>query len=110
MVSDFCKECADFRTCAHNLEKCPYNPQEQKELETKAKENKRNYVADVTKRAHKPRTFAPSAEKQVLFNEIKAFLQAKYCGNVEILKENKLFTVKIGRKIFKIDIIEQRIK
>jgi hypothetical protein len=31
-----------------------------------------------------------------------------YGGKVEIVKENKLLTVVIGEKTFKVDIIEQR--
>ena len=48
-----------------------------------------------------------SDEKQKLFAEILANLKENH-ENVEILKENKLIQVKIGEKVFKIDLIEQR--
>ena len=53
------------------------------------------------------RTVKYSDEKVQIFTELKEFLAETY-GNVEILKENKLFCVKIGDKSFKIDIIAQR--
>lgn len=53
------------------------------------------------------RTVKYSDEKVQIFTELKEFL-AETFGNVEILKENKLFCVKIGDKTFKIDIVEQR--
>ena len=56
----------------------------------------------------KPRTVKISDEKVELFSEIRADLEDVYKENVTILKENKLIQVKIGEKIFKIDIIEQR--
>jgi hypothetical protein len=59
------------------------------------------------KRQSKPRTVKISDEKQKLFNEILENLY-KYNENVEVLKENKLIQVKIGEKVFKIDLIEQR--
>lgn len=53
------------------------------------------------------RTVKYSDEKVQIFTEMKEFLEETF-GNVEILKENKLFCVKIGDKSFKIDIVEQR--
>jgi len=55
----------------------------------------------------KPRTVKISDEKIQIFTEIRDFLLKNY-EKVEILKENKLIQVKIGEKVFKIDIIEQR--
>lgn len=55
----------------------------------------------------KPVTKKVSDEKQVLFEKIKQFLEENY-ENVEILKENKLFSIQIAQKTFKIDLIEQR--
>ena len=49
-----------------------------------------------------------SDEKKVLFNQIFDNLKQIYGENVEILNENKLISVKIAEKTFKIDLIEQR--
>ena len=56
----------------------------------------------------KPRTTKVSDEKKTLFAEILSNLEYDYKGNVTVLKENKLIEVKIGGKVFKIDIVEQR--
>lgn len=49
-------------------------------------------------------------KKKELFDMIYGGLIDNYGGNVEILKENKLIQVKINEKIFKADLIEQRMK
>ena len=59
------------------------------------------------KKNSKPRTVKISDEKQELFANILENLKEIY-ENVEVLTQNKLITVKIGDKSFKIDIIEQR--
>ena len=86
--------------------------EEQEELDNKASKVKVSKdVAKKRTKSDKPRTIKVSDEKVNLFEGIKGFL-TEYCdnlgGNLEILKENKLFSVKIGEKIFKIDLIEQR--
>lgn len=84
--------------------------EEQTALDTKAKAVKINHCAsaiDKTEKTSKPRTVKISDEKQYLFTEVKQFLSENF-ENIEILKENKLISVKIGEKTFKIDIIEQR--
>lgn len=86
--------------------------EEQTELEKKAKENKitatiHGASATEKKKQSKPKTVKVSDEKVKLFNEILENLY-KYNENVEILKENKLIQVKIGEKVFKVDLIEQR--
>ena len=86
--------------------------EEQTELEKKAKENKitatiHGASATEKKKQSKPKTVKVSDEKVKLFNEILENLY-KYNENVEVLKENKLIQVKIGEKVFKIDLIEQR--
>ena len=48
-----------------------------------------------------------SEEKQTLFANIVENLQNTY-ENVEIVTQNKLITVKLNGKTFKIDLIEQR--
>ena len=59
------------------------------------------------KSSQKPKTVKVSAEKTELFAEILQNLQENH-QNVEVLKENKLISVEINGKIFKIDLIEQR--
>ena len=49
-----------------------------------------------------------SDEKKELFSEILSDLEDVYKGNVEVLNENKLISVRIGDKLFKIDVIETR--
>ena len=90
--------------------------EEQNELEKKAKENRItatiHHAGNKDKRKQsKPKTVKVSDEKQALFAEIHETL-CEYCeemgGTCEVLKENKLISVKIGAKTFKIDLIEQR--
>lgn len=90
--------------------------EEQNELEKKAKENRITATihdaGNKTKRKqNKPKTVKVSDEKQALFAEIHEKL-CEYCdemgGTCEVLKENKLISVKVGTKTFKIDLIEQR--
>lgn len=81
------------------------------ELDEKAKKVKIKHEASATtkdKKEKKPRTVKISDEKQELFDNIYHFLVEKYGGSVDILKENKLLTLKIGEKTFKVDLIEQR--
>ena len=65
--------------------------------EPKAEKEKKQRIAQV------------SQEKQDLFSLIWEVL-SNYYENCEILTNNKLISVKIGKKTFKIDIIEQRKK
>lgn len=86
--------------------------EEQNELDAKAKKVKIKHGAKAKnseKKPRKPRTVHISDEKTALFQNIAGFLNENY-ENVEILKENKLFCVKIAGKSFKIDLIEQRNK
>jgi len=88
--------------------------EELEELDAKAKKVKINHQASsidkTEKKDRKPRTVKISDEKQKLFDEIYHNLVEIYGGTVEIVKENKLMTVKVGEKTFKIDLIEQRAK
>ena len=59
------------------------------------------------KTSKKPKTVKTSIEKTELFNEILQNLTENH-QNVKILKENKLISVEINGKTFKIDLIEQR--
>ena len=65
--------------------------------EPKAEKEKKQRIAQV------------SQEKQDLFSLIWEVL-SNYYENCEILTNNKLISVQIGKKTFKIDIIEQRKK
>lgn len=86
--------------------------EEQEELDAKAKKVKIDHGASAVdkteKKEKKPRPKVASDEKKELFDEIFSNLQDVYKQNAQIVKENKLITVKIGEKVFKIDIIEQR--
>jgi hypothetical protein len=85
--------------------------EEQENLCQLAKENKItatiHKASEGKKRQSKPRTVKISDEKQALFAEILENLKENH-ENVEILKENKLIQVKIGEKVLKIDLIEQK--
>ena len=84
---------------------------EQIELNEKAKKVKIDHQASAIdkteKKEKKVREVKVSDEKQSLFAEIVANL-AENGRNYQILKENKLISVQIGEKIFKVDLIEQR--
>lgn len=86
--------------------------EEQVALDEKAKKVKIQHGASAVdkteKKEKKERKIVASDEKQALFNEILSNLEDVYKNSVEVVKENKLLTVKIGSKTFKIDIIEQR--
>lgn len=87
--------------------------EEQVALDEKAKKVKIQHGAsaiDKQTKEKKERKVVASDEKQALFDNIYHNLVEIYGGNVEIVKENKLLTLKIGQKTFKVDIIEQRPK
>lgn len=88
--------------------------EELEELDSKAKKVKIDHQASAIdkteKKDRKPRTIKISDEKQGLFDNIYHFLVETYGGSVDILKENKLLSLKIGDKTFKVDLIEQRPK
>lgn len=88
--------------------------EELEELDSKAKKVKIDHQASAIdkteKKDRKPRTVKVSDTKQVVFANIHNFLVETYGENVEIVKENKLLSLKIGDKTFKVDLIEQRPK
>ena len=88
--------------------------EELEELDSKAKKVKIQHYASAVdkteKKEKKSRTVKISNEKQGLFDNIYHFLVETYGDSVEIVKENKLLTLKIGEKTFKVDLIEQRPK
>lgn len=87
--------------------------QEMAEMELKSKENCRRYETSDkkidSKKPKKPKTVKVSAEKTELFNLLWEGL-SNYYPDCAILTNNKLISVKIGEKTFKIDIIETRQK
>lgn len=89
--------------------------EEQAELDEKASKvhiNKDAY-ADENKKPRKKPEIKVSSEKQQIFQFLKENLSI-FCqennGELQILNENKLFSLKIGEKIFKLDLIETRNK
>lgn len=86
--------------------------EELEELDSKAKKVKIDHQASAIdkteKKDRKPRTVKVSDTKQAVFANIHNFLVETYGGSVDILKENKLLSLKIGDKTFKVDLIEQR--
>lgn len=84
---------------------------EYEELDKKAKQVKilKGAKAETPSKPRKPRTVKISDEKQELFAFVQNALIEEYSAdNVKVIKENKLFTITIGDKVFKIDLIEQR--
>ena len=102
------QDAIDLWLCDNNLEE----DEEQAELDEKAKKVKidRDIVVQKPKKERKTPERKVSDEKKALFSEILSDLQDVYKENVEVLTENKLISVKIGNKTFKIDVIEQRTK
>ena len=86
--------------------------EELEELDSKAKKVKIDHQASAIdkteKKDRKPRTVKVSDTKQAVFVNIHNFLVETYGENVEIVKENKLLSLKVGDKTFKVDLIEQR--
>jgi len=84
--------------------------EEADEMTAKAKANKTG--ADAAKGHRKtntkPKTVKISDEKKELFSMFWDFLQEKFAENAQIVKENKEFSVTIGEKKFKIDLVEHR--
>ena len=88
--------------------------EEQNLLDEKAKKVKISHEAKAdtdTAKKSRPRTVKVSDTKKILFDSILKNLTDCECVNTEnitILKENKLISIKIGEKTFKIDLIECR--
>ena len=84
--------------------------EEQEELDaaaSKVKINLGNGAEDKKTRKGTPRTVKVSNEKKDLFQIILENLKENY-ENVTVLNENKLLSVKINEKSFKINITEDR--
>jgi putative protein kinase ArgK-like GTPase of G3E family len=89
---------------------------EMAEMEQNSKKNCKTYAKAEKKsenkpknKPKKPKTVKVSAEKAELFNLLWEGLN-NYYQNAEILTNNKLISVQINEKTFKIDIIETRPK
>lgn len=83
---------------------------EQADLDARASAVKIQHGASAetaNRKQKKPRTVKISDEKGALYADLLQFLTEKY-ENVEVLTENKLISVKINDKSFKIDLIQQR--
>lgn len=81
-----------------------------KELDEKASKVKidRDIVQNSSKKERKKPEIKVSDEKKELFKAIYGHLDEIFGEDVEILNENKLISVKIGDKTFKIDVIQTR--
>lgn len=89
--------------------------EEQEELDAKASKVKIKHgaSADTPKEKKKVVTHKTSDEKKELFQTILTNLnrcEGVEDENITILKENKLIEVKLGDKVFKVDLIETRPK
>lgn len=100
------KDAIDLWLCDNNLEE----DEEQTELDEKASKVRidKDIIQKKPKKERKKPEKKVSDEKKELFSEILSDLEDVYKGNVEVLNENKLISVRIGEKLFKIDVIEQR--
>lgn len=96
----------DLWLCDNNLEE----DEEQMELDEKASKVRidKDIVQKKPKKERKKPEKKVSDAKKELFSEILSDLQDVYKENVEVLNENKLISVRIGEKLFKIDVIETR--
>ena len=100
------KDAIDLWLCDNNLEE----DEEQIELDEKASKVRidKDIIQKKPKKERKKPEKKVSDAKKELFSEILSDLEDVYKGNVEVLNENKLISVRIGEKIFKIDVIETR--
>ena len=100
------KDAIDLWLCDNNLEE----DEEQIELDEKASKVRidKDIIQKKPKKERKKPEKKVSDAKKELFNKILSDLQDVYKENVEVLNENKLISVRIGEKLFKIDVIETR--
>lgn len=100
------KDAIDLWLCDNNLEE----DEEQIELDEKASKVRidKDIVQKKPKKERKKPEKKVSDAKKELFSEILSDLKDVYKGNVEVLNENKLISVRIGEKLFKIDVIQTR--
>ncbi len=81
--------------------------EEQQRFIEETKDYKVDHQTGAKKRKLVKRTVKISEEKQTLFKDLSDFF-AESGYNFEVLKENKLISVKINDISFKIDLIQQR--
>ena len=100
------KDAIDLWLCDNNLEE----DEEQIELDEKASKVRidKDIIQKKPKKERKKPEKKVSDAKKELFSEILSDLEDVYKGNVEVLNENKLISIRIGEKLFKIDVIETR--
>jgi len=100
------KDAIDLWLCDNNLEE----DEEQIELDEKASKVRidKDIIQKKPKKERKKPEKKVSDAKKELFSEILSDLRDVYKENVEVLNENKLISVRIGEKLFKIDVIETR--
>lgn len=100
------KDAIDLWLCDNNLEE----DEEQIELDEKASKVRidKDIIQKKPKKERKKPEKKVSDAKKELFNEILSDLKDVYKENIEVLNENKLISVRIGEKLFKIDVIETR--
>ena len=100
------KDAIDLWLCDNNLEE----DEEQIELDEKASKVRidKDIIQKKPKKERKKPEKKVSDAKKELFSEILSDLEGVYKENVEVLNENKLISVRIGEKLFKIDVIETR--
>ena len=100
------KDAIDLWLCDNNLEE----DEEQIKLDEKASKVRidKDIIQKKPKKERKKPEKKVSDAKKELFSEILSDLQDIYKENVEVLNENKLISVRIGEKLFKIDVIETR--
>ncbi len=100
------EDAIDLWLCDNNLEE----DEEQSKLDEKASKvhiNK-DIAQKKTKKERKKPEKKVSDQKKELFNEILEHLTSIYGENVGVLNENKLISVALDGKTFKIDLVEQR--
>lgn len=114
LISKNGKMCCDelWGKPCNEIDKCPEDVtiENFNELQEKASKVKIDHgaSAETPKKERKIVKKEASDEKKMLFNNILGCLNTIYGENVQIITENKLITVQIDGKTFKIDLIEQR--
>lgn len=105
-----CDEC--FGQAIEEIDDCPESVtvEELDQMEKQSRENKQTLGAraDSKKTDSKPKTVKVSDEKRQLFDLMWEGLSNYFGENAQILTNNKLISVKIGEKTFKVDLIEKR--
>lgn len=112
IVKNGCMICHEMwdRPC-NDLDECPegYTLEQVQESQDMGKGQRIDHgIAQEKRKPAKPKTVKTSDEKKELFANLLTGLQGFYGEKVEIIKENKLLSLEINGRKFKIDLIEQR--